>query len=94
MINNDVGPDELETFSKVEEVGENKAETLQRDRVIMKLAREVTGHYSELGRRVHSNGTKRQCFVNESTENSFAVGVYNIKNTKVARLRRCPIYIS
>ena len=92
MINNDVGPDKLETLSKVEEVDENKAETLQRGRVIMKLASEETGHYSELGRRVHSNGTKRQCFVSESTENSFAV--YNCKNTKVARLRRCPIYIS
>ena len=112
-ISNVVRPDKLETFSKVKSVEEmdgNKAETLQRDGVIKKLTNEVTGHYSELGRRVHSSHRKkRQWFLSESTQSGFAVDVYNSKkfsegdseqvkkssmSAKMVRICRCPIYMS
>ena len=81
---------------------------LQREAQITKLLKEITGYYGALGRRVHSSGKKRQCFLGrredsgclvsaDDTDNFFGVNSgleRSSMNSKVILRAYCPIYIS
>ena len=108
-LSNDAG--ELDSSEKNSEnygqIHGSSEQALQRNSDIQKLMKEVTGHYGALGRRVHSSGKRRQCFLNEEKRDcvvsindgknfsEISSGVEKVSaNVKMVRLVRCPVYIS